>query len=197
MTWHFAPLDIEAYSIIYADHPWQYRADEAGGYGRAPESHYRTASVAEICDWPVGALAAHDCIYVMWGIWPRLPDALRVMAAHGFSYCTGFPWVKLDGSGQPVHSTGYRVWGYTEPVLIGTRGRPPVGRVVDGLIMARRRGHSVKPDEIYERLDGLAPAGRRVELFARRERDRWDAWGDGVTWPNLCRERRSPATTTA
>ncbi len=195
MTWPFAPLDIGAYSLIYADHPWRYRTNEAGGYGRAPERHYRTMTTAEICDWPVGALAAPDSVYVFWAIWPRLPDALQVMASHGFRYCTGFPWVKLDAQGNPVHATGYRVWGYTEFVLIGTRGRPPADRIAHGLIMAQRGAHSAKPDQIYDRLDELAPPGRRVELCARRERDGYDAWGDGVTWPNLCRERRSPMVT--
>ena len=149
MTWRLAPLDIEAYSLIYADWPWQYRMRAASGYGRAPERHYPTMSTEEICSLPVGALAAPHAIYVIWGIWPRLTDALQVMVSHGFTYCTGFPWVKLDGSGKPIHGTGYRLWGITEYVLIGTRGRPPIGHVVDGLIetaaiYAKRGEHSVK-----------------------------------------------------
>jgi N6-adenosine-specific RNA methylase IME4 len=41
------------------------------------------------------------------------------------------------------------------------------------------RGHSVKPDVFYERVLEATP-GPRVEMFARRNRDGFTAWGNEV-----------------
>ena len=45
------------------------------------------------------------------------------------------------------------------------------------LVIAHRREHSRKPDEIYDRIERLVP-GPYLELFARQHRDSWDSWGD-------------------
>jgi len=37
--------------------------------------------------------------------------------------------------------------------------------------------HSAKPGEFYELVEAVTP-GPRLELFARRARAGWDAWGD-------------------
>ena len=47
------------------------------------------------------------------------------------------------------------------------------------LIVSPRRDHSRKPDEAYERIEALVD-GPYLEMFARRRRPSWDAWGDGV-----------------
>jgi N6-adenosine-specific RNA methylase IME4 len=50
---------------------------------------------------------------------------------------------------------------------------------VHQVILAPRREHSRKPDEIHERIERLLP-GPYGELDAREERAGWDVWGDEV-----------------
>jgi N6-adenosine-specific RNA methylase IME4 len=71
----------------------------------------------------------------------------------------------------------------TEFVVAGSRvarGRPmPLGdESVAQAVMAPRRAHSRKPDEVAHRIERLYPHARRLELFARVRRPGWDAWGD-------------------
>lgn len=54
---------------------------------------------------------------------------------------------------------------------------------------ARRGRHSAKPVEVHQRIERLLGERRRVELFARRRRDGWDAWGNEVPGGNdVCLE---------
>lgn len=70
-------------------------------------------------------------------------------------------------------------------------------RDIPEILFAPVGEHSAKPERIYERIDALWPnAGPRLELFARRRRPNWSAWGAeapgcgfvfgseiGSTWP--------------
>ena len=47
------------------------------------------------------------------------------------------------------------------------------------VIMAPRREHSRKPDEVYGRIEQLV-AGPYVELFARQRWPGWHAWGNEI-----------------
>ena len=38
--------------------------------------------------------------------------------------------------------------------------------------------HSQKPEVSYEIIERLYPDCRKLELYARRERDGWDSWGN-------------------
>ena len=42
--------------------------------------------------------------------------------------------------------------------------------------------HSAKPGEFYDLVETVSP-GPRLELFARRARPGWDAWGDQAPDP--------------
>jgi N6-adenosine-specific RNA methylase IME4 len=48
---------------------------------------------------------------------------------------------------------------------------------VKRLVIAPRREHSRKPDEIYDRIESLME-GPYLELFARRSRFGWQSVGD-------------------
>jgi N6-adenosine-specific RNA methylase IME4 len=43
----------------------------------------------------------------------------------------------------------------------------------------KRGKHSVKPDAFQEMIETVSP-GPYLELFARRKRDGWEAWGNEV-----------------
>lgn len=48
------------------------------------------------------------------------------------------------------------------------------------VIEAPRGTHSEKPDEAYTALERLFGDVRRIDLFARKQRPGWTAWGDEV-----------------
>jgi N6-adenosine-specific RNA methylase IME4 len=109
-----------------------------------------------------------------------LPDAFRVMEAWGFSYETGGAWHKRTTHGKTAFGTGYILRSAAEIFLIGTRGRPPWrSRSVRNVIEAPVRGHSRKPDAMYEACERLLP-GPYLELFARQTREGWTQYGDEV-----------------
>ena len=54
-----------------------------------------------------------------------------------------------------------------------------VDKTVPQVLMHQRLGHSVKPDEIMRRIERLFGDNTdKIELFARREVEGWDRWGD-------------------
>jgi len=172
------------YRTILADPPWAYR--NAGCRGCAA-NQYPTMGLDDICGLPVAALAAKDSVLLLWATWPQLVEAMRVIDAWGFRYVTGFPWVKctdvytdLWGDIQINVPFGIGFWarGTSELLLIGRRGKAkPPARDFVGLLSPNLR-HSRKPDSVYEYAETL-PAPR-LELFARRKRAGWDAWGNEV-----------------
>jgi hypothetical protein len=63
------------------------------------------------------------------------------------------------------------------PSRIGLGKPARVDRGVPQLVVAPRREHSRKPDEVAERIERLLP-GPYIELFARESRPGWDTWGN-------------------
>ena len=171
------------YSIIYADPPWHYKWGEGKTGGKfAPERHYRTMTVDEICEAPIKRLAARNCALLLWATMPCLPDAIRVMAAWGFRYKTcAFTWIKVRKDGEPLAGMGSYTKCNAELCLLGMRGHiKAVDKTVRQVIMAQRQGHSVKPYEVQDRIVKLFGDLPRIELFARRQVDGWDCFGDEV-----------------
>jgi len=174
------------YRVIYADPPWRFTTWSARGKGRSPEAWYDCLSVEEICRIPVAEWAAPDAVLLLWTTDPMLERAFEVIRAWGFTYKTvGFYWVKLHPGRDPGRiapadfATGLGFWtrANPEPCLLATRGRP--GRRagdVAKLVVAPRREHSRKPDEVYARIERLLD-GPYLELFARGARPGWDVWG--------------------
>jgi len=140
-------------------------------------------TTADICALPIPSVAAADSILFLWATYPMLPDALRVMAAWGFTFKTvAFTWVKQNPSGTGFHfGLGYWTRANPEICLIGIKGRPcRVSKAVPNLIISPRREHSRKPDEIRERIIELCGDVPRLELFARQKAPGWSVWGNEV-----------------
>ena len=167
------------YKVIYADPPWTFATYSRKGKGRSAEAHYDCMSLADIKALPVADWAAPDCALFLWATDPSLPQALGVIEAWGFAYKTvAFTWAKTtkDGAGFPI-GCGYWTRANPKQCLLATRGRPQrLSRAVPQLIVAPRREHSRKPDEVYKRIEALVP-GPYLELFARAPREGWQPWG--------------------
>ena len=176
------------YGAILVDPPWRFEVWKEGS-GRNVSAKYNTMTTAEIMRLPVRDLAAPNCALFLWMVWPRLPDALRVIDAWGFVYKTcAFSWIKAHAGqlemfrddGDTLMGSGFWTRANSEACLLATRGRPRrQSMAVRQAIIEPRREHSRKPDCVYERIERLI-AGPYLELFARQRRSGWDCWGDEV-----------------
>jgi N6-adenosine-specific RNA methylase IME4 len=115
-----------------------------------------------------------------------LDVAFEVIEAWNFEYKTcGFVWVKStddDETDDEKTSLGQGYWtrSNVELVLFATRGNPMrMDAGVRQVVMAPRLAHSEKPDEVYDRIRRLV-TGPYLEMFARKQREGWDAWGNEV-----------------
>ena len=191
----FGALPKGHFKCILADPPWQFnslwggRPKKVGNNypSRAIDAHYDTLTIDEICALPVASAAPDDCVLFMWTCWPVLQSSFRVLEAWGFKYKTcAFSWMKADpyrlfaDEKTPFAGMGYWTRANTEPCLLATRGRPKrkAADVRQGII-APRREHSRKPDEIHGRIERLVD-GPYLELFARARRHGWTTWGNEV-----------------
>lgn len=171
------------YNIIYADPPWQFQA----GGGRKPP--YPVMKYRDICSLPVDGITAENCILFLWATDPQLPDAINLIEDWGFKYKTvAFTWVKSGKNTDFTIGLGYWTRGNPEMCLLATKGRVErVSKSVRQLIINPRRGHSVKPSIIREKIVELVGDLPRIELFARPPKDLlfedksfegWDVWGN-------------------
>jgi N6-adenosine-specific RNA methylase IME4 len=164
------------FNIIYADPPWMYAHDQHGKEAQETvlASHYPSMPIDELCELPVAAMAADDCVLFMWATCPLLKDALRLLEAWGFEYKAQMVWDKVK------HNVGNYVSVRHELLLICTKGQPPkVPKLVDSVYSEERTEHSRKPDYFRDVIDSMYEEGTRIELFCRGcPKQGWEAWGN-------------------
>lgn len=177
MDWPFADLRPLSYDLLMADPPWSFSNWSEKGEVKNAKSHYDCMDLEAIKHLPVGHLAAPDAILLLWATNPMLPQALDVMRAWGFTFKTAAHWVKRTINGKLAFGTGYILRSAGEPVLIGTVGNPKTSRSTRSIIEGPVREHSRKPEEAFAWAESLMPGARRVEIFSRKSRPGWDAWG--------------------
>lgn len=143
---------------------------------RAIENQYPTMALDDICAMSVPA--ADDCVLFLWATSPKLEEALRVVAAWGFSYRTCAAWDKQ------VIGMGYYFRQQHELLLVAARGTlpvPPPATRPSSIIHAKRGRHSEKPDLVYDLLETMYPEfteADRIELSSRSNRTGWTQWGN-------------------
>ncbi|MDP3939791.1 MAG: MT-A70 family methyltransferase [Deltaproteobacteria bacterium] len=191
------------YTTVVADPPWPIEWVGGGAYrtnGRG-EKHlnakfkaplpYSTLSINDICAFRVIDFVASDAHLYLWAPDKFLisGDAARVAIAWGFKPLRLFVWAKngfaLGRFPRPQH----------EQALICRRGNLAfrvnnVGSVQTWKMPYARSGrsfarvHSRKPDEFLDLVERASP-GPYLELFARRNRRGWAAWGNECHSENL------------
>lgn len=170
------------YATILADPPWRF-ANRTGKM--APEhrrlSRYGTMDLAAISALPVAELALPESHLYLWVPNALIVEGLAVMRQWGFTYKTNLVWYKVREDGGPDgRGVGFYFRNVTELVLFGVRGGIRTlnpGRRQVNLFQSRKRGHSRKPDELYDLIERCSPSPR-LELFARYARRGWSQWGD-------------------
>jgi N6-adenosine-specific RNA methylase IME4 len=168
------PLPAGRFSVLLADPPWRYEAGSVPD-SSAIENHYPTMELEAIKGLTVPA--ADNAVLFLWAPAPKLAEALEVMAAWDFTYRTHAVWDK----GSPAMGCWWRQ--QHEDLLTGTRGAmrpPPRGDRCPSVLYAKRGHHSEKPSQMYEWIERMYPGHPKLELFARRQRPGWIAWGNEV-----------------
>ena len=143
------------FGTILADPPWQFM-NRTGKM--APEHkrlmRYPTMKLNEIIELPVSDIAAKRSHLYLWVPNALIREGLEVMEAWGFKYKSNLVWYKIRKDGGPDgRGVGFYFRNVTELILFGIRGTnirtDEAGRRQVNIITSRKRGHSIKPDELY------------------------------------------------
>ena len=173
---HLPLPKIEA-QVLYADPPWEYRNP---GFDQSAEQHYPTMATDAICNYtdPKGKkirnILQPRSVLFLWVTQPMLPDGLKVLRAWGFDYKVNMVWKKDKAPG-----IGFWVKSIHELLLIGSKGAELHPAVLkDSVFEADVRGHSEKPEIVYDWLEEMY-TGPFIELFATKpaRNEKWEVWG--------------------
>jgi len=164
---HDDDTPVDVYPTIVIDPPWRY--DNVATRGAA-EDHYSTMTQAELLALELPA--ADDAHLYLWVTNSFIEDGFELMRTWGFTYKTCLTWCKPQiGMGNYFRST-------TEHVLFGVKGRlPTLANNKPTHFIADRTRHSAKPEHFYDLVEESSP-GPYMEMFARRQRFGWAAWGN-------------------
>lgn len=174
------PLPSNKYRVVYADPPWKYGNDgiigETDHYGHTGR-HYPSMTISELCEMgpKVKEMTERNAVLFLWVTSPLLEECFPVIRAWGFKYKTSFVWDKIK------HNYGHYNSVRHELLLICTRGSctPDNVQLFDSVQNIERSDtHSEKPEEFRAIIDTIYTHGKRIELFARKEIEGWDYWGN-------------------
>lgn len=179
------------YNIIYADPPWSYR-DKCHAGKRGAGYKYPTQEIEWIKNLPVQNICNDNCFLFLWVTMPLLQEGLDTIRAWDFQYKTiAFNWIKKNKKNTETNFWGMGNWtrSNSEICLLGIKGKPKrisarVHSVVETFetetIESPIEWHSKKPDIVRHRIVELCGDLPRIELFARKMTQGWDAWGDEI-----------------
>ena len=171
------------YGAILADPPWQFEAYSGPRVAqRSAHQHYAVSPLDRLAEFQIPA--AENSALFMWVVDSHLDQGIELMRRWGFEFKTlAFIWVKTCKSDPTRPRMGMGLWTrkQAEVCILGTRGKVPRrDKGIRQVVMAPRREHSRKPDEIYDRIERLVD-GPYLEMFARQSWPNWTSWGDEAT----------------
>ena len=161
----------EKFPVILADPAWEY--DFSLSDSRQIDNQYLPSSLEDMKRLRIPA--ANDCMLFMWATNPKIREALELIDAWGFDYKTNAAWIK-DKIGM-----GYYFRQKHELLLVAGKGNiqlPDESKRPESVFFAPRTEHSKKPETVYEMIESMYPEYKKLEMFAKTEREGWKAWGD-------------------
>ena len=178
------------YDLILADPPWK---QKKGG-----KKSVRPDSSGKELDYPVCTLdeikshlkqadklvRGENSILFLWTIDKYLFEAQHIAEELGYKLHARMIWNKVTGI--PAAFTVrygheyllYMYKGKLIPVATEERGK------IHTVFTEKVQKHSQKPEVSYEIINRLYPNLKKLELYARQEREGFDVWGNEV--PVLC-----------
>ena len=181
------------YKTVVIGPPWP-----TGGYVTHPRGTpqnaigagchtYASMTLDEIGQLGIEELLEPDAFVFLWTTSRFMRHAFEIVEDWGLQYMCMMVWDKVWGP-KPIQYPMYNA----EFILLAKRGRPRFldtkrFRLVNQWPAVReptiknmnQRVSSAKPEGFYELLRRVAPAPR-LDMFARRRIDGFDAWGDQV-----------------
>ena len=172
------------FGLLVSDNPWPYdnNRDHKASLGGTP---YPQMTIRDLCSLRplIDRVVNKDSVLLLYATMPKLPEALQVMAAWGYTYiCCPWVLVKLNPTGSVemqgkdvvlkggVYSgLGSYTAGNAELLLMGKRGKgcSRQSKSMKQIVFAPRGAHSSKPEEIRNRIEQVWPDIPKLELFAR------------------------------
>ena len=172
----YAVADLKKYDLIVIDPAWEVgKIQRKVRPNQKPELDYITMPFDEIKALPIGEMADTNSVIFLWTIQKWLPKSFELLNAWGFKYQRTLTWDKKNG--MCLFGFHHR----TEFVLFGYKGKIemyPKRKTIPTVFDGKSERHSAKPDEFYQLVQGLGK--NRVDVFARREREGWDVFGNEV-----------------
>lgn len=188
-------FDRSDYQTVVADPPWPYHSSDLKAApdhrpntwdgptgGVAAKERYGLMTMADIKALPVRLHVAENAHLYLWTTNSFMVEAHDVAKAWGFEPKTIITWAKVKQDGvTPSMKMGYWYRSATEHCLFAVRGKL---RLLDKVcfptfFLHGRLPHSVKPESFFAMVEAASPAPR-LEMFARRRRAGWYAWGNEV-----------------
>ncbi len=171
------------YGVIYSDPPWQ---QKKGGLRKTRPNQtrnldYNTLSLQDIkqIHARVSELCETKHNFFVWTIDKFLFETERIMNELGYKLHARFVWDKTNGVAPAFtvrFSHEYLLWFYKS----GNMLKPCNEQRGKFMTVFREQAlrHSKKPIVAYEMLEAMFPKAKKLELFARNQREGWDCWGD-------------------
>ncbi len=159
------------YDVVVIDPPWnygrKYDPDSSRIASPYPEMNYYKLKEINI---PI----EDDGILFLWTTHQFIWEAKQLMNDWGFDYKAILVWNKEKmGMGSWLRMQ-------CEFCLIGIKGKPLwKAKDIRDIITQPRTKHSVKPEIFYKMVDEIC-AGRKLDYFARKQREGWDVYGNEV-----------------
>ena len=172
----------QKYNTIVIDPPWDIKMS-ASNLKRRPKTAtqlpYKTLSLESIKNLPISHIANQGSHIYCWTTNRMLKETFEVLERWGVKFHLVIVMVKPSGIAPAM---GY-VFG-TEFCLLGFYGIPKqkflkIGKLNWFQHLNGAGKHSVKPEKFYKLVEEMSPAPR-IDIFARRQRQGWDVWGNEV-----------------
>lgn len=172
------------YGIIYTDPPWpQSKSNKRKCRpNQGKELDYPTMSfdgIKQIHKIFLDGNAASQHDVFMWTIDKFLPQTENMMRDLGYTLHARLIWDKCNGIAPAFtvrFAHEYLLWFYKKGQILmpiqDLRGKYTT------VLREPSTKHSKKPLCAYQMIENMFPKSRKIELFARDQRDGWDSWGN-------------------